>query len=282
MKKNLLNVGLFLLSLFAVSCTMQDPVEEKKLGVEAKSTDIVIAVPADKDAKYINIYRKKKDSEYVYNIGEILPGEQDSSASYVFTDGFVDSNYKYSYCARYTYKDYYKTTGWSEPIINNNTDENDKTVVLGELRVAPSPDVALKFNKDENIIEFITGSYDFPKNVTDTTGWSISMIVKNDSKSRVFKITNSKLLETKIDLRSVLSSEFLKSSFTIKNFVLEKIEDKSKTSDYKVIYWSLPLDNEPVIEGTENNLITLDTSNLDDNNHDYSKTDGSLYALIKE
>lgn len=274
MKKNLLNVGLFLLSLFAVSCTMQDPVEEKKLGVEAKGPDIVIAVPADKDAKYINIYRKKKDSEYVYNIGEILPGEQDSSASYVFTDGFVDFAVSYSYCARYTYKDYYKTTGWSEPInINDDTGP-------GELRVASS-DVALKFNKDENIIEFITGSYDFPKNVTDTTGWSISMIVKNDSKSRVFKITNSKL-ETKIDLRSVLSSEFLKSSFTIKNFVLEKIEDKSKTSDYKVIYWSLPLDDEPVIEGTENNLITLDTSNLDDNNHDYSKTDGSLYALIKE
>lgn len=273
MKKNLLNVGLFLLSLFAVSCTMQDPVEEKKLGVEAKSTDIVIAVPADKDAKYINIYRKKKDSEYVYNIGEILPGEQDSSASYVFTDGFVKPTDKYSYCARYTYKDYYKTTGWSEPINNENGS--------GELQVAPSADVALKFNKDENIIEFITGSYDFSPLVKDTTGWSISMIVKNDSKSRVFKITNSKL-ETKIDLRSVLSSEFLKSSFTIKNFVLEKIEDKSKTSDYKVIYWSLPLDNEPVIEGTENNLITLDTSNLDDNNHDYSKTDGSLYALIKE
>lgn len=280
MKKNLLNVGLFLLSLFAVSCTMQDPVEEKKLGVEAKGSDIVIAVPADKDAKYINIYRKKKDSEYVYNIGEILPGEQDSSASYVFTDGFVDSNYKYSYCARYTYKDYYKTTGWSEPIINNNTTVDNKTLALGELKVAPSPDVALKFNKDENIIEFIKGSYNFSPLVTDTTGWSISMIVKNDSKSRVFKITNSEL-KTKIDLRSVLSSEFLKSSFTIKNFVLEKIEDKSKT-DYKVIYWSLPLDDEPVIEGTENNLITLDTSNLDDNNHDYSKTDGSLYALIKE
>ncbi len=279
MKKNLLNVGLFLLSLFAVSCTMQDPVEEKKLGVEAKGPDIVIAVPADKDAKYINIYRKKKDSEYVYNIGEILPGEEDSSASYVFTDGFVKPTDKYSYCARYTYKDYYKTTGWSEPIINNNTTVDNKTVALGELQVAPSADVALKFNKGENIIE-VTGSYDFSPLVTDTTGWSISMIVKNDSKSRVFKITNSKL-EKKIDLRSVLSSEFLKSSFTIKNFVLEKIEDKSKT-DYKVIYWSLPLDDEPVIEGTENNLITLDTSNLDDNNHDYSKTDGSLYALIKE
>ena len=48
MKKLLLNMGLLFLLSSLISCTMQDPEEEKKLGVEAKETGIVIAVPADR------------------------------------------------------------------------------------------------------------------------------------------------------------------------------------------------------------------------------------------
>lgn len=269
MKKLLLNMGLLFLLSSLISCTMQDPEEEKKLGVEAKETGIVIAVPADKKAKYINIYRKIKNSKVEYNIGEIVPGEKDNSVSYVFTDSFVEPSSSYSYCVRYTYEDYSKKVDWSEPVNNSNG--------IGELHTAPSSNIALSYNKEKSIIEIKTGSFGFPSELTDTTNWAISMIATNSSKSRVFRITEDAPLTKEIDLRSVLSSDFLTSSFSVESFILEKIE-KNTTLDYTVIYWSLPLESELPIENTNDNQIELDTSNWDDNKHDYSQANGSLYT----
>ena len=78
----------------------------------------VVISKVNVDTKYINIYRRDKQNDEVYNIGILFHPEAllEDNKNYIYVDSLVKENHSYDYRVRYRINDEYFYSEWSNKI----------------------------------------------------------------------------------------------------------------------------------------------------------------------
>lgn len=274
-------------TVFFTSCEFVSKEELRKPDVTLSGSGITLSIAVYNDSKYANIYRREiikngDDIEYgtVMNIGEIIPTTSNNKDSYGFPDLYIVSGKMYSYCVRYTRKNGYVYTGWTEwPVDENKDDVTPPTTTFADddaLKMSIPDGVYLKYDKNFKTLQLVGGDI---SQVTGFESFLPCICVSYKNVSKVFQLENisagDDLTEGfKIDPKSFLSGDFFNQPITFDGFLYQK----SDTTDlsYEKVYWSqlavitVKDDSGEVVES-----VTIPSVENDDNYHDFTDLDGS-------
>ncbi len=234
------------------------------------------------DTKYINIYRRDKQNDEVYNIGILFHPEAllEDNKNYIYVDSLVKENHSYDYRVRYRINDEYFYSEWSniiEVTSENNAYEESVNLTYqanGATLIYEKTDFTLKI--DGNMT-----APDFPE--FSTENYKPMLIFKSDKLTQAFEIA-SIADDTIIELRGLLPSEFLDTNISILGIVAQKIiydddtfeddadgdgiEDNKKAK--KTIVWSEPTELELIGAGSSKTIYIPSQSGTA--GLDYSRT----------
>ncbi len=234
------------------------------------------------DTKYINIYRRDKQNDEVYNIGILFHPEAllEDNKNYIYVDSLVKENHSYDYRVRYRINDEYFYSEWSNKIeVTSENNAYEESVNLtyqanGATLIYEKTDFTLKI--DGNMT-----APDFPE--FSTENYKPMLIFKSDKLTQAFEIA-SIADDTIIELRGLLPSEFLDTNISILGIVAQKIiydddtfeddadgdgiEDNKKAK--KTIVWSEPTELELIGAGSSKTIYIPSQSGTA--GLDYSRT----------
>ena len=173
------------------------------------------------DTKYINIYRRDKQNDEVYNIGILFHPEAllEDNKNYIYVDSLVKEGHSYDYRVRYRINDEYFYSEWSNKIeVTSENNAYEESVNLtyqanGATLIYEKTDFTLKI--DGNMT-----APDFPE--FSTENFKPMLIFKSDKLTQAFEIA-SIADDTIIELRGLLPSEFLDTNISILGIVAQKI-----------------------------------------------------------
>ena len=218
------------------------------------------------DTKYINIYRRDKQNDEVYNIGILFHPEAllEDNKNYIYVDSLVKENHSYDYRVRYRINDEYFYSEWSNKIeVTSENNAYEESVNLtyqanGATLIYEKTDFTLKI--DGNMT-----APDFPE--FSTENYKPMLIFKSDKLTQAFEIA-SIADDTIIELRGLLPSEFLDTNISILGIVAQKIiydddtfeddadgdgiEDNKKAK--KTIVWSEPTELDLIGAGSSKTI----------------------------
>ena len=234
------------------------------------------------DTKYINIYRRDKQNDEVYNIGILFHPEAllEDNKNYIYVDSLVKEGHSYDYRVRYRINDEYFYSEWSNKIeVTSENNAYEESVNLtyqanGATLIYEKTDFTLKI--DGNMT-----APDFPE--FSTENYKPMLIFKSDKLTQAFEIA-SIADDTIIELRGLLPSEFLDTNISILGIVAQKIiydddtfeddadgdgiEDNKKAK--KTIVWSEPTELDLIGAGSSKTIyIPSQSGNA---GLDYSRT----------
>ncbi len=234
------------------------------------------------DTKYINIYRRDKQNDEVYNIGILFHPEAllEDNKNYIYVDSLVKENHSYDYRVRYRINDEYFYSEWSNKIeVTSENNAYEESVNLtyqanGATLIYEKTDFTLKI--DGNMT-----APDFPE--FSTENYKPMLIFKSDKLTQAFEIA-SIADDTIIELRGLLPSEFLDTNISILGIVAQKIiydddtfeddadgdgiEDNKKAK--KTIVWSEPTELDLIGAGSSKTIYIPSQSGTA--GLDYSRT----------
>ena len=234
------------------------------------------------DTKYINIYRRDKQNDEVYNIGILFHPEAllEDNKNYIYVDSLVKENHSYDYRVRYRINDEYFYSEWSNKIeVTSENNAYEESVNLtyqanGATLIYEKTDFTLKI--DGNMT-----APDFPE--FSTENYKPMLIFKSDKLTQAFEIA-SIADDTIIELRGLLPSEFLDTNISILGIVAQKIiydddtfeddadgdgiEDNKKAK--KTIVWSEPTELDLIGVGSSKTIYIPSQSGTA--GLDYSRT----------
>ena len=234
------------------------------------------------DTKYINIYRRDKQNDEVYNIGILFHPEAlvNDNKNYIYVDTLVKENHSYDYRVRYRINDEYFYSEWSNKIeVTSENNAYEESVNLtyqanGATLIYEKTDFTLKI--DGNMT-----APDFPE--FSTENYKPMLIFKSDKLTQAFEIA-SIADDTIIELRGLLPSEFLDTNISILGIVAQKIiydddtfeddadgdgiEDNKKAK--KTIVWSEPTELDLIGVGSSKTIYIPSQSGTA--GLDYSRT----------
>lgn len=247
--------------------------------VENKSKGLnVISFAINKDANYVNIFRREviSDTEYgpVYNIAELIP-ENNKGSAYSYADDFIIKGAEYEYCVRYNMGSYYLLSEWSKKT------KNDFSDLLSEDE--------LKYDTTLSYFEYnplactikLKGS-DIAEIAYDTTlvpSLVFSYKKGEEKVSRLFPLefaSSTVPVETEIDLRTLLTKDFWGKEVSLEYIVGQKIVEIQKEDEGKGYWtqytWSLP--QNIALKNTDGEAITEFILEVKETNegYDYSNT----------
>ena len=218
------------------------------------------------DTKYINIYRRDKQNDEVYNIGILFHPEAllEDNKNYIYVDSLVKENHSYDYRVRYRINDEYFYSEWSNKIeVTSENNAYEESVNLtyqanGATLIYEKTDFTLKI--DGNMT-----APDFPE--FSTENYKPMLIFRSDKLTQAFEIA-SIADDTIIELRGLLPSEFLDTNISILGIVAQKIiydddtfeddadgdgiEDNKKAK--KTIVWSEPTELDLIGAGSSKTI----------------------------
>ena len=234
------------------------------------------------DTKYINIYRRDKQNDEVYNIGILFHPEAllEDNKNYIYVDSLVKEDHSYDYRVRYRINDEYFYSEWSNTIeVTSENNAYEESVNLtyqanGATLIYEKTDFTLKI--DGNMT-----APDFPE--FSTENYKPMLIFKSDKLTQAFEIA-SIADDTIIELRGLLPSEFLDTNISILGIVAQKIiydddtfeddadgdgiEDNKKAK--KTIVWSEPTELDLIGAGSSKTIYIPSQSGTA--GLDYSRT----------
>ena len=234
------------------------------------------------DTKYINIYRRDKQNDEVYNIGILFHPEAllEDNKNYIYVDSLVKEDHSYDYRVRYRINDEYFYSEWSNKIeVTSENNAYEESVNLtyqanGATLIYEKTDFTLKI--DGNMT-----APDFPE--FSTENYKPMLIFKSDKLTQAFEIA-SIADDTIIELRGLLPSEFLDTNISILGIVAQKIiydddtfeddadgdgiEDNKKAK--KTIVWSEPTELDLIGAGSSKTIYIPSQSGTA--GLDYSRT----------
>ena len=234
------------------------------------------------DTKYINIYRRDKQNDEVYNIGILFHPEAllEDNKNYIYVDSLVKEGHSYDYRVRYRINDEYFYSEWSNKIeVTSENNAYEESVNLtyqanGATLIYEKTDFTLKI--DGNMT-----APDFPE--FSTENFKPMLIFKSDKLTQAFEIA-SIADDTIIELRGLLPSEFLDTNISILGIVAQKIiydddtfeddadgdgiEDNKKAK--KTIVWSEPTELDLIGAGSSKTIYIPSQSGTA--GLDYSRT----------
>ena len=224
------------------ACRSPDDKEQEKPGVEIGESAINVSVPKRSQSRYINVFRRTvavgaQGAETYgaeYNIGQILSNPSDGMVSYIFKDTLAVNGQTYQYALRYRIHAAYRQTDWS-----------DKITASGSAHVAfpaPLPDAGarLVFHEDTKSFVLTGGSVQPSPALAD---YNLAIAVGKNTAATLFLLPVGVGLGFPdggvIDLRSVLSAEYLNTELRLIGFVYQRRESR-KDGAYEIVYWTEP------------------------------------------
>lgn len=292
--RNIFLISQSFLVFSLISCNDAEEELLKKPAIAINPDGISISFAEDSDSSYINIFRKEinftsttdensnnsndsksDDDEFEkYNIGLIIPSENNQS-SYIFKDCFFVSGKKYSYCIRSKRSSGYVYSEWT----SWPTDEDGNAL--------ESPTTS--FSSEDNLKFFIPYNsyleYDDEYQTLTLQGSEIlsvsgfedfypSICISCNGKSRVFTIEklekgNGIPLETKIDLRTILTDDFFGKDLSIDGLIYQKTDKTDKSCEK--VFWSLNSEISVQTKDKETpESIKIPREESQDNLHDFA------------
>lgn len=252
-----ISLALFTITLFSCKLKMEEEDLYDKPDAHITENQVTLIIPkVANDTKYINVYRRDKQTEEVINIGMLyhpLSLEPDGK-NYVYIDRLIQKTHSYDYRVRYFIGGEYYYSEWSDKIyIESSYNAYDNSVNL----VYRANSCSLIYEQTDYSLT-ISGTIqppDFPE--YSTQHFKPMLIVKSDKATQVFEIP-AIANTTKIALRSLLPADFLDTNITFEGIVAQKniyedgttdiLEDNDSNNDgapdeeklNKAIIWTAP------------------------------------------
>lgn len=288
------------------SCQFGDEELLKSPDIEINGDGITVSFAVDSGSSYANIFRKKiTDSatgeQEILNIGMIIPSKDDLKTSYSFTDKFIVTGTKYSYCIRYRHRENYVYTGWSE--WKKEEDESDSTPPTTNftnddtLKFAVPADSYFEYDSDSKALVFkgtdisaLTEFNDFVPAICisyENSGGNSSGSGNIKTKSRVFEIEKAPsgkgkgiAAETRLDLRTLLTNDYFGKDLKIEGVLCQKTD--TNDSSYTKVYWS-QIASVKTKDAGGNDLATINVplTETSDDLHDFSGFESSARKTNK-
>ncbi len=303
--KNFLRILVLFSAFFSASlfsCQFGEEDLPKAPDIEISGDGITISFAVDSGSSYANIFRKKitdsaTDEPEILNIGMIIPSTKDSKTSYSFTDKFIVTGTKYSYCIRYKHRENYVYTGWSE--WKKEDDESDSTPPTTSfanndvLKFTVPTDSYFEYDSDARALVFkgtdisaLTGFDDFVPAICISYENSSSS-GNSGAKSRVFEIEKAPggkgkgiAAETSLDLRTLLTNDYFGKDLKIEGVLCQKTD--TNDSSYTKVYWSqIASVKIQDTDGNELAAINVPLTETSDDLHDFSGFESSARKVSK-
>lgn len=224
MKKNFIRFSVIFLfgAVLFTSCNITIAEEKLLTKPNCESTDGKVTIGIRKhssETSYIQIY--KQDITYedqpVVNLGLIYPDDLSPDGDvYFFTDTFVVNEHTYKYYVRYLIAGEYLKTEWSDEIKISNT------LTSEDLFTYNTNDAYFSFNEEDYSLT-IQGNVILPSLENYEIAFNNMIIVSNGTQTKVFPII-SVTAGTVINLKALLTSEFLNTNITIQGICGQKTE----------------------------------------------------------
>lgn len=239
----------FLLTVFVItlsSCKLK--IEEEHLydkpGVNVTNKQITLIIPRVSDAtKYVNVYRRDKQTDSIVNIGILYNPEalENDGKNFCYIDSLIKKNHTYDYRVRYCIGNEYYYSEWSDAISikpeNAAYDENESLAydANGTILIYEKTDYTVK----------IHGTITEPA-ITDFSDYKPMLIIKNSTSTQAFELETI-ADNTTIALRAMLPADFLDTDISIVGIVAQKTEfadnDTSKRDSERIkrlVIWTEP------------------------------------------
>lgn len=265
----------------AVSCSDVDE-ELREPYVEGGSDAVKVTVVWQEDMKYVSIFRRTMSSSGANAtasanseicIGQIHPTDNAGKLdSYPFTDTFCVTGKFYQYKVRYQFSDGYEETAWSATATASGGAGSESTQVGGGNAVNftwNATSYSLTAAADISCPSVITTD---ELKSADKNGYYPAFVIEKSKtgKSKTFSLsaydsTGSGILSGSIEMKRILSSDFLDTALVLRGIVYEKTEYKDKSdntkdkindSSYSVISWS-PLTAATISDSAGKKLATF-------------------------
>ena len=229
------------ITFFSCKLKVEDTELFDKPGVILSGSQVSLIIPRmNKDTKYINVYRRDKQTGKDYNIGLLYhpTALENDNKNYCYIDTLIRENRSYDYRVRYRIDDKYYWSEWSDQIdVGTGQGFGDSVnltfVANGAYWV---------YNKNDYTLT-LTGSIN-PPNFTgyNATDYKPMIIVKSGEVSQAIPVSSLSSLNN-VELRNILPSEFLDTDITIQGIVAQQTiyDDPNKpesTRLIKTIIWT--------------------------------------------
>ena len=225
-------ISLALIAFSLLSCKLKTEEEDllDKPGVSITENQVTLIIPkTSNDTKYINIYRRDKQTEEIVNIGMVYHPQAlgNDNKNYIFIDTLIQKNHAYDYRVRYCTSGEYYYSAWSDKIyIEESYNAYDESVHLAYR----TPGCSFLYEPTDYSLT-INGTVqapDFPE--FSTQNFKPMLIVENSESTQVLEIANTDH-NYKIPLRSLLPADFLDTDISFKGIVAQKTIYDDDTTD---------------------------------------------------
>ena len=254
------------ITFFSCKIKVEDTELFDKPGVIPSGSQVSVIIPRmNKDTKYINVYRRDKQTGKDYNIGIVYhpTALTNDNKNYCYIDTLIRENRSYDYRVRYRIDDKYYWSEWSDQIDIGTGHGFSDSVNLAFLANGAS----LVYEKSNYTLS-LSGSITEP-NFTgyNSTNYKPMLVVKSDDAAQAIPLTALSNLNN-LDLRNFLPAEFLDTDITIQGIVAQKTE---KTDDnlLKIIIWT-ELTEINVVGAGSSKIIRVPAQTVD-SGFDYSR-----------
>ena len=227
-------ISLALIAVSLLSCKLKTEEEDllDKPGVHITKNQVTLIIPkTSNDTKYINIYRRDKQTDEILNIGILFhPLALTDDKNYVFIDSLIKKDQAYDYRVRYCTAGEYYYTAWSDKIyIEDTYNAYDDNVNLA-FRTTSGSECDIVYEPTDFTLQILYNIIepDFPE--YSTQNYKPMLIVKNSESTQVFEIP-ALTANTKIALRSLLPADFLDTDISFVGIVGQKTVYEDDTND---------------------------------------------------
>jgi hypothetical protein len=238
----------------------------------------VVISKVNVDTNYINIYRRDKQNDVVYNIGILFHPEAlvNDNKNYIYVDTLVKENHSYDYRVRYRINDEYFYSEWSD-IIEIKTGykayDEDKNLTYQK-----EANTQFLYEKQDKTLEIQGTIHDPDFDEFTTENYKPMLIIQSNTKTQAFELPASFIAGTsQLELRGVLPNDFLDTDISIKGIVAQKTifadDDTTKPDEdraKKIIIWTEPLELDIVGAGSSKTIYIPSQSGTA--GLDYSRT----------
>ena len=227
-------ISLALIAVSLLSCKLKTEEEDllDKPGVHITKNQVTLIIPkTSNDTKYINIYRRDKQTDVIENIGMLFhPLALTDEKNYVFIDTLIKKNQAYDYRVRYYTAGEYYYSAWSDKIFIEDTyNAYDENVNLA-FRTTSGENFDILYEPTDFSLQILYTIIepDFPEYASNN--YQPMLIVKNSESTQVFEMP-AITQNTKIALRSLLPADFLDTDISFVGIVGQRTIFEDDTND---------------------------------------------------